>query len=240
MNQNNPFDQYLSSHLEVLYTEASFEGTARGYEWVAKYLPADKNASLLDVGSGMGHFLYFLKGKGFTDFNGLEIGPEQFAFIKEKVTDRITLVPDTNQFLAGCLNKYAVITMFNVIEHLPKNLILETLKLMHQALQPGGKIIITTGNMACATGLFLRYMDFTHETGFTETSLKQVLTLAGFTDIKYEPDEIRLKSLNPIKILAYIAKRLYRTGLKTVYYMERAGVYRPQILANSLKVIGQK
>jgi hypothetical protein len=111
---------------------------------------------------------------------------------------------------------------------------------MHQALQPGGKLIITTGNMACFTGLFSRYMDFTHETGFTETSLKQVLMLAGFTDIKYEPDEIRLKSLNPIKILAYIAKHLYRTGLKMAYFMERTGVYRPKILSNSLKIIGQK
>jgi 2-polyprenyl-3-methyl-5-hydroxy-6-metoxy-1,4-benzoquinol methylase len=240
MEQNNPFEQYLSSHLKVLYTESSFEATAQGYDWLTTYLPSDKNAAILDIGSGMGHFLYWLKSQGFTGFNGLEIGPEQVKFIKEKVTDRIILVTDTNRFLAGVPNKYALITMFNVIEHLPKPQILETLRLMYQALQPGGRLIITTGNMASATGLFARYMDFTHETGFTETSLKQILTLAGFTDIKYEPDAIRLHSINPKKILAYMAKHLYRAGLKLVYYMERPGVYRPKILAPVLRVIAQK
>ena len=47
-------------------------------------------------------------------------------------------------------------------------------------MKPGGKIFVKTGNMSNPFSLRLRYIDFTHEVGFTEESFVQVLYIAGF------------------------------------------------------------
>ena len=42
-------------------------------------------------------------------------------------------------------------------------------------------------NMASLTAISKRYDDFTHEIGFTEHSLSQVLTIAGFDEVRIRP-----------------------------------------------------
>jgi len=239
-NLEEIYQQYLSTHFKDSFTESSLEATSRGYEWVTKYLPADKRATILDLGCGMGHFLYFLKKKDYTDFEGIEIGREQVDFIKQNIAEQVTLVEDTSRFLKERLAKYDLIVMFNVIEHLPKAQVLETLKSVCGALKTGGKLIITTGNMACLTSLFLRYIDFTHEVGFVETSLRQVLRLAGFNKIEFVPDEVRLRAFTPRAILGYLVRHLHRLFLKAIYLVERPGVTRPRILSYTLKAVAEK
>lgn len=234
------FDQYLSTILREGFTEPSFEATARGYEWISKYLPSNKQAAILDIGSGMGHFLFFLKTKGYTNFEGIEIGPEQVEFIKQNVTERVTLVENTSLFLKEHPAQYDLIAMFNIIEHLSKSQILETVKAVYGALKTGGRLIVTTYNLACFTSLFGRYIDFTHEVGFVETSLKQVLRVAGFNKIEFVPDEIRLRSFTPRAILGWVVKHLHRLLLKVIYFIERPGVIRPKILAYTLKAVAKK
>lgn len=233
------YSQYLSS-LKDSFTEPSFEAAPQGYEWASKYLPTDKQASILDLGCGMGYFLYFLKMKGYINSEGIEIGREQVDFVRQNVTEQVTLVEDTSRFLKECPAKYDLITMFNVIEHLPKSRILETVKTVYAALKTGGKLIVTTGNMACLTSLFLRYKDFTHEVGFVETSLKQVLKVAGFNKIEFVQDEIRLRAFTPRALLGWLVKHLHRLFLRVIYFIERPGVRRPGVLSYTLKVIAQK
>jgi len=240
LGSENAFKQYLSTHLSDLFTESSFEATTRGYEWASKYLPPNKQSLILDIGCGMGHFLSFLKNKEYINFTGVEIGPEQVNFIKQHVTKHVILVEDTSQFLKEHPSKYDLITMFNMIEHLPKSKIPETLNAIHGALKTGGRLIVVTGNIACFTSLFLRYIDFTHEVGFVETSLKQVLKIAGFNKIEFVPDEIRLRAFTPRAILGWTVKHIHRLLLRLIYFVERPGVTRPKILAYTLKAIAEK
>lgn len=53
------------------------------------------------------------------------------------------------------------------------------------------------------TGIRSRYVDFTHEIGFTEESLSQVLRLVGFQDVKVYPQDIYVLK-NPI--INFVAK----------------------------------
>ncbi len=77
-----------------------------------------------------------------------------------------------------------------MIEHLDKDEVLSTLDLMHRALQPNGVLIVKTLNMANPiTGLAGRDSDFTHELGFTELSLRTVLSATHFQHIHlFSPD----------------------------------------------------
>ncbi len=53
-----------------------------------------------------------------------------------------------------------------------------------------------------------RYNDMTHEIGFTEHSLKQLLMLAGFSDIKFYPYEI---------IISWSLKNIIRIFVRSAY-----------------------
>jgi len=74
--------------------------------------------------------------------------------------------------------------MFHVIEHVAKRQAVPFLNAVRKALAPGGVLLLETPNMANPfLGLTFRYADFTHEVGYTETSIHYVLQAAGFHDI---------------------------------------------------------
>jgi hypothetical protein len=68
----------------------------------------------------------------------------------------------------------------------PKDQVLAFLDLVHSALRPEGRFLCQVPNLAA----FYRpvfYMDFSHETPFTAPSLKQVLQIANFQNIRVFP-----------------------------------------------------
>jgi 2-polyprenyl-3-methyl-5-hydroxy-6-metoxy-1,4-benzoquinol methylase len=186
---NEIYERYFESHfLRInIPSKEAFENMARCYfDWYGPYLPKNKDARILDLGCGMGHFLYFLKKMGYSNFIGIEISPQQVAFVRKYVTNNVILA-DGFDFLKEVLEKgdyFDVIVLNDVIEHIPKEKILELLKLIFNTLKPGGKVIIKTPNMSNPFNLRSRYMDFTHEVGFTEHSLYEVLYTVGFRKIR--------------------------------------------------------
>jgi len=123
----------------------------------------------------MGHFLYFLNKMGYSNFIGIDISPQQVAFVRKYITNNVILA-DGFDFLKEAIRRrehFDIIVLNDVIEHIPKVKILELLKLILNTLKPGGKVFIKTGNMWNPFNLGIRYIDFTHETGFTEDSLYQ-------------------------------------------------------------------
>ena len=185
---NETYERYLESHfirLNIPSREA-FEYMAQCYrDWYGPCLPKNRNARILDFGSGMGHFLYFLKKMGYSNFIGIDISSQQVDFVRKYITNNVILA-DGFDFLRESLREgdwFDVIILNDVIEHIPKVKTLELLKLIFNALKPGGKVFIKTPNMGNPFNLKGRYMDFTHETGYTENSLHQVLYVAGFRKI---------------------------------------------------------
>lgn len=105
-------------------------------------------------------------------------------------------------------NSYDVIMFNDVIEHLTKQEVLDILCLMKKALKKGGKLIIKVVNSANPiTGSTSRYFDFTHELGFTETSLQQVLNAAGFEKVCIKGADIYVEYL-PFSFMLKILSRM--------------------------------
>jgi len=185
---NEIYERYLESvfiRLNIPSREA-FEYMAQCYlDWYGPYLK-NKDARILDFGCGMGHFLYFLKKMSYSNFIGIDISPQQVDFVRKYITNNVILA-DGFDFLKESLRKgdyFDIIVLNDVIEHIPKVKIPELLKLMFNVLKPGGKVFIKTDNMGNPFNLRTRYMDFTHEIGFTEHSLYEVLYMAGFRKIR--------------------------------------------------------
>jgi 2-polyprenyl-3-methyl-5-hydroxy-6-metoxy-1,4-benzoquinol methylase len=185
---NEIYERFLESHFirSNIPSREAFEYMAQCYrDWYGPYLPKNRDARILDFGCGMGHFLYFLKKMGYSNFIGIDISSQQVDFVKKYITSNVILA-DGIDFLKESLRKrdwFDVIILNDVIEHIPKVKTLELLKLIFNALKPGGKVFIKTENMGNPFNLNTRYKDFTHETGFTEHSLYQVLYVAGFRKI---------------------------------------------------------
>jgi len=145
-------------------------------------LPKNKSARFLDVACGAGHFLYFLKKEGYENVHGIDLSPSQLTIARAM---GVTEVEEANLFdyLRMRQHAYDIVIAHDIIEHLLKNEVLQFLDMIHAALAPGGSIIVSAPNASSLFGASLVYIDFTHEMGFTPTSLTHVLRTCGFHNI---------------------------------------------------------
>ena len=128
---------------------------------------------------------------GYGNYLGIDISPSTVEFCMQLGLNCVQ-VADTAEWLDQNRERYAVITLLDVLEHIPKTTVLEILKCVREALLPGGVALIQVPNLQAPDGQLHRYNDFTHETGFVENSLRHVLVTAGFTDLHFHGFEVIL------------------------------------------------
>jgi cyclopropane fatty-acyl-phospholipid synthase-like methyltransferase len=201
--------------------------TSKGFEeWYYDCLPYDKTSLILDIGCGDGKFIFFLEGKGYTNVEGLELSLQQAEVARKNIKSFIHVVDNTESFLLRSTNTYCMITMNDVIEHVPKNELVGFLKAVHDAIVPGGTVVVNVPQVSGFTSLFCRYNDFTHQTLFTEMSLKQVLVSAGFCNVKFIPQKWPLK-WTPRHLAYRFTRLLWHLILKLIYVIESPGEKHP-------------
>ncbi len=192
-----------------------------------KFFPEDKTEYVLDIGIGNGEMLYCMKQWGYANYEGIDISQSTIEACKARDLN-CQLVENTNQFLLENQNKYAVITLIHVIEHISKEDIIELIANCRKALKKDGCLIIETPNMASYDNTFMRYNDFTHVTGYTSASLSQMLNICGFkkmeifgTNIIFLPTLSNkiLKILNKLHAIIRKIKRKI-SGLQSPTVME--------------------
>jgi len=149
---------------------------------LSRFLPSSVTGSILDIGCGMGFALMTLKKMGYTDLYGIDIDDEQIAacirrgLAVEKVTDTI-------KYLSEHELSYNIIIMLDVLEHIPVDKQILMLRAIHRALFLGGRLIVKVPNANAQLAARWRYIDYTHQSSFTEHSLSFVLSNAGFKNI---------------------------------------------------------
>jgi 2-polyprenyl-3-methyl-5-hydroxy-6-metoxy-1,4-benzoquinol methylase len=141
-----------------------------------------KNKKILDFGCGWGGFLK--RTKKTKSLTGVELRKECIFYIKKNI--KKIIVSDN---LNNLNEKYDIITMFHVLEHIPYQI--ETLKELKKKLTKNGKIII---EVPSADDFLLKLKEFKKFTFWsehlilhTENSLRKILELSGFKkiNIKY-------------------------------------------------------
>lgn len=151
-------------------------------------LPQHKEAKILDLACGAGHWLYFLQKEGYHNSWGIDISRDQLR-LASKIGVKNLKQADAFSFLQNKKEEFDFISANDFIEHLNKQEILALLDLVYTALKPGGKILIMTVNVgAPLLGPKSGFIDFTHETMFTPESLAQIMLVCGFSQVKVKGD----------------------------------------------------
>lgn len=185
-NRTSFNDNIYSEYRKHQDREVIFEDWSRTYRWYLRdWLPTNKDARILDVGCGEGHLLAALVKWGYTNSQGLELRPEAVSVCHERGLD--VKPGDAIEYLKGHPGEFQMIFVIDVLEHLAKEACLDLLQSARHALVPNGSIVVQTPNLASPFGGATFFGDVTHHTGFTPTSLSQIMRAAGFSEIEVRP-----------------------------------------------------
>lgn len=154
-------------------------------DWFSKYaagnyLPLlkgrDKNRSeVLEVACNKGYLLKALRSHGFQHLHGVDLSPDDVLKAQTLVPDAEITYGDANAYLEAHAGQFDVIILKAMLEHVRKDETLPLLEKIRTALKADGMVVIDVPNMDWLFAAHERYMDFTHEAGFTRESLAQVL-----------------------------------------------------------------
>ena len=153
-----------------------------------RFLPENKEAHIIDVACGGGHFIYFLQKAGYKNTIGIDLSEEQIEQAQKMDIGNVETA-DLFEHLANYSDYFQLVVANDIIEHFTKEEIIQFLDMIYRSLKPGGNVIISTLNGSSLFGASLYHSDFTHETGFTPTSLRQVLSTCHFKDIEIFGEE---------------------------------------------------
>lgn len=240
---NDLYAHYYEEHLSRSDSQRldvkSFGKAVRKYRWnYGRFfhdLPRD--AAILDVGSGVGQFLFYLHGAGYRNLVGIDISAEMIRLAR---TMQPALdwrqVGSSETFLKDHPNAFDVIVLNDVLEHIQPEALVPMGRALLAALRPGGRLIVKTINAAYPLGSSARYQDLTHRIAFHEKALHQLLNHCGFARIECLQEEIGI--YNPLFAVKKGIVWAVRLLLRLLVYFSEGGwprIISPNILCTARK-----
>ncbi len=129
-----------------------------------------------------------MKNWGYDDYNGVDISPSTIKFCRS-ISLNCELIENTITYLSNKPRSFDLITLLDVLEHIPKDELILFMKAIKQSLKIGGKLIIQVPNLQAPDGHLHMFNDITHLSGFVEHSLAQLIITSGFKNFHFQPFE---------------------------------------------------
>ena len=139
--------------------------------------------SLLDVGSGHGFFLEQCVARGIHG-RGIETSTHAVDYAREKLKLDVRPIP-LDEIPAD--ERYDVITLWGVLEHVPEPL--QTMRQVFAHLNPGGMTWVMTPNTNALEryikgAQYFNFLNKSHLTHFHRPTLRAMLQKAGFQNVR--------------------------------------------------------
>ena len=199
--------RFMTEYPDYYQDPGAADAAAEKLQWILSHARA--NGRLLDVGANLGYFAKSASAK--FDVLGLEPGPGIVAWGRANLQAPIEVgsIYDSREDLRG---RFDVITMFDVIEHVPDPR--GALDRAREYLAPGGRLFLTTPDagslMARLLGSQWYYVDLEqHIALFNERNLRALLEEMGFRTVSKRTFGRKYR-------LSYIDRRLGDLGADNV------------------------
>lgn len=155
------------------------------FEFISTSVSLNSDASVLDVGSSMGHFLNIFKLAGFKDIQGLDPSPGVDKLARKTYDLDVSPIP-LGDFTPS--RSFDLVTLCGVLEHIVE--LEDWLAKIKKLASPGGHLFIAVPDAAHFGDTPPRepFLEFAHEhvNFFTSVSLGNLLRPLGFSLVREE------------------------------------------------------
>jgi len=173
-------------------------------------------SKILEIGFGNGEFLQWAKLNGY-DVSGVEIS-ERLYRLADKRGFRVFLGTLLENDLEELGFEYDGVVLFDIVEHLPKEMLKGYFEAINRRLKVGGRVIVRFPNGASPFSTLAQYGDITHQTVLTGGLLDQVTRQVGFSmEGCYNTIRIHGKRIRIKKLLKYFLRDLLERALTHLY-----------------------
>lgn len=169
-----------------------------------RYLPKNPQARILVISCGPGFFLAFLRKHGYENAFGIDSDPQKIAQARAQNLD--CRAAHAFSFLRGAAEEFDLIVAEQELNHLTTQESIEFLKLCWKSLRGNGSLLVyglNGANPIVGTENLAHNID--HFNTFTEYSLKQLLTIAGFKDVHVFPLKLYVFWTHPLNYVGLAA-----------------------------------
>lgn len=186
-----------------------------------------KDAQVLDYGCGYGLLSFYLK-QEFHHVLSVDSSPQQIAVAKRMgLNAEVVAIEELEDWVANHLERFDVIFLFDVLEHVPASQQISFLRSLSSTLKFDGQLLVKVPNANSLLAARWRYIDWTHTSSFTEASLDFVCLNAGLAQPEYLTDDSsirpRLLWLPRPSLVRYYLRVLLRSLWKLYLFSELGG-----------------
>lgn len=206
----NAFVGYDEQDITILQFKRILDDISRHFS-----LPQNNRPRLLDVGCASGVFLDIARKKGF-DVKGVEISEDLADYARKE----FHLDVSHDLIEAGYpTSSFDVVTLLDVIEHLPPSLLEKMIKEIHRVLQPGGILVLRTpgedamlrqiaktlyfGSAKVVEGPMHLFYSYEHILSFSPATLKILFERNEFSHLESRREEENPDRLNMSKLMKF-------------------------------------
>ncbi len=202
-----------------------------------KWMPAQKDIAVLDIGCGTGSLLKAINELGYENTKGIDLSEEQVKMSKEFGVHGI-IQADAHDFLADKHGEYDVIFAVDLIEHIGKDELIQFLNLVKKGLKKGGMVLFRTPNMDSPLASTFAFADFTHEIFLNKSSAMQVMQSCGFNEVVVEEGIVYIE--NPMKeLVRKIGWSITRLCLKAQLFFS-ARTWSEVVFTPNIVIVGKR
>jgi len=160
-----------------------------------------------------------IKKEGYQNIEAIDLCQDDIDYAKSLTNIENIFCENVFEYLKNIHNQYDIIISTAVMEHLPKERQGEFVELLHNSLKKDRICIISVPNMDWLFSNHERYMDFTHEIGYTRESFADMFYLR-FNNVEVLPEDARYEKYSIWK-QRFIDRVLYPLTIKALKLMFR-------------------
>lgn len=231
------FDSFWEGPDDV---EAGYSSFGKFYRAnYARYLPDDRSARILVVSCGPGYFVNVLADMGYTRVLGIDSDPEKVAHAAGR---GLSCAQGTAfETLMDAEEPFDAVICEQELNHLTKAEMEDFLRLVHDKLAAGGRIICHGLNGANPiVGAETLAQNFDHFNTFTGYSFEQILAHTGFRDIRVFGLHLYVFYGNPLNYVAWAASGFFSILFRALFalYGKKNKLFTKKIGAVGYKPTG--